>query len=253
MADNQGTVAAGIDQVSTLDVGPTPTPPLDAQAAPAVRPGQPSGPQNAAPFGGGGQKGPNPTEPGASPANPNPQGDPSDPVSGVGAEGELEVWEGRYSMRNFLGRVIGQGVLSLVWLGLAIYAWGYDDHPGLRVPALIAGIVLGLLWLFLGLRMLRAFLGHKYRLTTRRLFVSTGIFHRETDQLELLRVQDVYNRQANLMERLLNVGSVVIVSDQKNLPNYTLLGVPDPKGVMDLIWHHARAEQDQRNVRVEQI
>ena len=101
--------------------------------------------------------------------------------------------------------------------------------------------------------MIQARLGYKYRLTTRRLFIATGIMHRETDQLELLRVQDVYNRQVNLMERLLDVGSVVIVSDQKTLPNYVLLGVSDPKGVMDLIWHHARAEQDQRNVRVEQI
>ena len=37
------------------------------------------------------------------------------------------------------------------------------------------------------------------------------------------------------------------------MPNYVLTGVADPKGVMDLVWHHARAEQDQRNVRVEQI
>ncbi len=45
MADNQGTSTAGLEQVSTVDVAPTPTPPLDAQGVPAVRPGQPSGPQ----------------------------------------------------------------------------------------------------------------------------------------------------------------------------------------------------------------
>ncbi len=155
-------------------------------------------------------------------------------------------------MRNFLGRVVIYAVLSLAWGVLAVYAWGYD-HTGLTIPAAIAGVVLLLLWAGLLVQMLRAHLGYKYRLTTRRLFVSTGILHRETDQLELLRVQDVYNRQPTLKDRMLNVGSVTIISDQKAMPNYVLLGVADPKGVMDLVWHHARAEQDQRNVRVEQI
>jgi membrane protein YdbS with pleckstrin-like domain len=243
MASNPGMATADIDQVSTLDVGPAPTP--------AASSGHPAGARGTPPFGNT-KEGPNPTEPGASPANPNPTGDPTDPVNGVGTEGEIDVWEGRYSMRNFLGRVILQGVLSLAWLGLAIYAWGYDN-TGLETPAAIAGVVLLLAWLGLGVKMIRARLAHTYRLTTRRLFIATGVMHRETDQLELLRVQDVYNHQHNLMERLFNVGSVVIVSDQKTMPNYALAGVSDPKGVMDLIWHHARAEQDQRNVRVEQI
>ncbi len=246
MTENRGTATAGLDQVSTVDAGPSPTPPLDAQGVPAVRPGQPAGPQGS-PL--SATRAPNQ---GPQPNDASRQGDPTDPTAGVGTEGELEVWEGHYSLRNFLGRVITLSVLSLLWPGLAIYAWGYD-HAGLTIPAAIAGIVLLLLWAGLLMRMARAYFGHKYRLTTRRLFISTGIFSRETDQLELLRVQDVYFRQANLMERLLNVGSVVVVSDEKSMPDYILLGVSDPKGVMDLIWHHARAEQDQRNVRVEQI
>jgi Bacterial PH domain len=238
MADHRGTLTPtpGVDQVSTLDVGPTPTP----------HPTGPTGPR------GGVRPGPNPTGPGASAANPHPTGDPTDPVVGVGTEGELDVWEGRFSMRNFLGRVAVLGIVSLAWAALAVYAWGYD-HTGLGLPTTLAAIVLALLWLGLGWRMVRAHLGYKYRLTTRRLFVASGIFHRKTDQLELLRVQDVFNHQPTLLDRLLNVGSVVIVSDQKTMPNYVLAGVADPKGVMDLVWHHARAEQDQRNVRVEQI
>ncbi len=242
MADNQGTATASLDQVSAVDVGPAPTPHLDARPAPSV----PSGPQGG-PFGAG----PAPNQ-GPEPNKASPQGDATDPTAGVGTEGELEVWEGRYSIRNFLGRVMLFSILSVAWGVLAIYAWGYD-HVGLTIPATITAIVMVLLWGGLLLRMARAHFGYKYRLTTRRLFISTGIFHRETDQLELLRVQDVYNRQPSLKDRLLNVGSVTVISDQKTMPNYVLPGVADPKGVMDLIWHHARAEQDQRNVRVEQI
>jgi membrane protein YdbS with pleckstrin-like domain len=242
MTDNRGTTTAELDQVSTVDAGPPPTPPLDAKGVPSVDAGQPAGPLSAT-------RAPNQ---GPQPNSASPQGDPTDPTAGVGTEGELEVWEGRYSMRNYLGRVILLSILSVAWGVMAIFAWGYD-YTGLAIPALIAGIVLVLLWAGVLTRMARAHFGYKYRLTTRRLFISTGIFHRETDQLELLRVQDVYNRQQNLTERLLGVGSVIIVSDQKTMPNYVLLGVSDPKGVMDLIWHHARAEQDQRNVRVEQL
>lgn len=236
MAETRGTVAPGIDQVSTLDVGPS-----------AAAPAQASGPKSG-PLG----EGPIPTEPGASPANPNPKGDATDPVGGVGIEGEIDVWESRYSMRNFLGRVVAWSLLSVAWGVLAIYAWGYD-HDALVVPTVIAGVVVLLLWLSLGLRMAQAALSHKYRLTTRRLFVSTGFARRETDQLELLRVQDVFIPPQTLTQRLVNVGSVTVVSSEKNLPNYLILGVADPKAVMDLVWHHARAEQDQRNVRVEQI
>ena len=101
MADNRGTstLTPGVGQVSTLDVGPTPSPALDA-------PAQPSG---------GARPGPIPTEPGESPANPRTTGDATDPVTGVGTEGEVDVWEGRFSMRNFLGRVALLAILSVVW------------------------------------------------------------------------------------------------------------------------------------------
>ena len=250
MADTRGTVPPSIDQVSTLDVGPSPTPPtppLGVGATPAAAPASPTR-TNVSPLG----QGPNPTAPGASAVNPNPKGDATDPINGVGTEGELDVWESHYSMRNFLGRVIAWSLLSVAWAVLAIYTWGYD-HDGLVVPTVIAGIVVALLWVSLGLRMAQAMLSHKYRLTTRRLFVSTGFLRRETDQLELLRVQDVFIPPQTLSQRLMNVGSVTVVSSEKSLPNYLILGVADPKGVMDLVWHHARAEQDQRNVRVEQI
>ena len=239
MADTRELVTPSIDQVSTLDVGSS-TAPAAAPAPPTLTNPSPHGEET------------NPTAPGASAANPRPEGDPTDPVNGVGIEGEIDVWESRYSMRNFLGRVIAWGVLSAVWAVLAVYTWGYD-HDGLAVPTVIAGVIVALLWLGLGIRMAQALLSHKYRLTTRRLFVSTGFLRRETDQLELLRVRDVFIPPQTLMQRFVNVGSVTIVSSEKSLPNYLILGVADPKGVMDLVWHHARAEQDQRNVRVEQI
>jgi membrane protein YdbS with pleckstrin-like domain len=243
MADNRVTPTPTIDQISTLDV------------APAVTPVAPVAPSPPLPGAGAqtlfGSRGPDPAGTSPSAVRREEQGSP-DPINGIGSEGELEIWHGRYSMRNFLGRAIAWGLLTVLWIALAIHTWGYD-HTNLATPAILFGLVVTFLWLSLLFRMAQAWLGHHYRLTTRRLFVSTGIANRERDQLELLRVQDIYVQQPTLLHRWLSLGNVVVVSSEKNLPNYNLLGVSDPKGVQDLIWHHARAEQDQRNVRVEQI
>src|SRR5262249_39830321 len=42
---------------------------------------------------------------------------------GVGIEGEEVVWEGRYAMKNFLGRLIGLTVLTVLWCGWMIWMW----------------------------------------------------------------------------------------------------------------------------------
>ncbi len=176
----------------------------------------------------------------------------TDPIAGIGAEGEIDVWEARYSSRNFIGRFALRIIISIAWIVGAVYTWGYN-HDGFAIPMVVAGIVVLILWLVLLGRVIQARFGHHYRLTTRRLFVSKGVFRHERDQMELLRVQDVLTRQQSLMERILGLGTVIVVPSDKRLPTLHVLGVDDPKGIMDLIWHHARAEQDQRNVRVESL
>jgi membrane protein YdbS with pleckstrin-like domain len=107
-------------------------------------------------------------------------------------------------------------------------------------------------WLTLLYRILQARYGHHYRLTTRRLFVSTGLFRRRRDMMELLRVKDVFTQQT-LVQRWLSLGTVVVVSSDHELPTFYLPGLDDPKRAMDLIWHHARAERDRRSVKVESV
>jgi hypothetical protein len=241
MADNRATPLQTTDTISTLEVGPSAVPVPIPEPAP--------NPNSQSPYG---AKVPDPTGTSASEIHHEQQGTSTDPVNGLGMEGEEDVWTARYSMRNFLGRAVVLTALTIAWIALAIHTWGYN-HPGMATPTWIATAVLAYLWLSLFFQMARAWLGHYYRLTTRRLFLSTGITSRARDQLELLRVQDIFILQTSLLQRWLNLGTVVVVSSQKSLPNFHLLGVTEPKQLQDLIWHHARAEQDQRNVRVEQI
>jgi len=176
---------------------------------------------------------------------------PANPDLGAGVEGEEIVWEARYAMKNFLGRIVFRGLLTAAWIALAVYTWGYSDG-GLAPVTVTLGIVLGLLWAALIYRILLARFGHYYRLTTRRLFVSTGLMRPRTDMMELLGVKDVFTRQA-LVERWLSLGTVVVVSNDKEMPIYYLTGVNDPKHVMDLVWHHARSERDRRSIKVDRV
>ena len=179
------------------------------------------------------------------------RGADSSAAGGAGIEGEDVMWEARYSMRNFLGRVTFRVLLTFAWVVMAVETWG-NSHEDLAPVTIALGVALGVFWLALLYRIAQAYYGHYYRLTNRRLFVSTGLMRRRRDQMELLRVKDVFTRQT-LVERWLSLGTVVVVSTEKELPVFYLAGVNDPKQVMDLVWHHARAERDNRSTKIDSV
>jgi len=198
-----------------------------------------------------------------SPEGPNPKG--TDPgfaekmeqetaakgAEGTGVEGESNVWEARYSMKNFFGRLLVRTLLTVGWIILAIYTWGYE-HSAVTFFTVLSGMILVAFWLMLLYRILLARFGHAYLLTNRRLFVSTGMLRRRRDQMELLRVKDVFTRQT-MIDNWLSIGTVVVVPDETSLPTFYLAGVDDPKRVMDLVWHCARSERDGKTVQVENL
>jgi len=178
-------------------------------------------------------------------------------AQGPGTEGEETVWEGRYSGRNFLGRMVFGGLLVVAWFVLIFDGWRWRTAHGNQASGwlfwtFVAGIIVAAYWANLGYRYLRARRGHHYRLTNRRLFVTTGFFHRRVDQLELLRIKDVYVQQSMVADWL-GIGSVVLISSEQTLPKAYLLGIEEPRRIMDLIWHHMRLEQAQKAERINPI
>lgn len=240
---------APTDPLTTTEITAAPTVPLSAGQAAAPAPNPASAPS---PTPAPAQRGA--PEPVTDHGDPDMPGETKEQATGVGSEGETTVWEARYSMKNFLGRLILLGIFTVAWIALAVFAWGYDHPQGTAWPilAIAAGIALGLFWLALLRRIILARYGHYYRLSNRRVFVSTGLFNRRRDQMELLRINDVYTKQS-LSQRWLSIGTVVVVSSEPQFPIIYLTGVDDPKYVMDLVWHHARAERDRRSVKVDQI
>ena len=77
-------------------------------------------------------------------------------------------------------------------------------------------------------------------------------FNRRIDQVELLRVKDVYVSQSLASEvdwhRPCRRDFV-----RADAAKATLYGIDRPRYVMDLIWLHTRAELDKKTARVEQV
>ncbi len=172
-------------------------------------------------------------------------------ASSPGVEGEQTIWEGHYSTKNFLGRFI-LGVLIVggwVYLG---FSTRNPDNGNWSVWVLLLGIAVLAYCLNLVYTYIRAYRGHHYRLTTRRLFVTTGFFQRRVDQLELIRIKDVYLQQS-MVGDWLRIGHVVVISSEQSLPKAYLLGIDDPRNVMDLIWNQMRLEQAEKATHVKQV
>ncbi len=239
-------------RISTTDVSSVPPPQPQPQSQPPA-----AAPPMSQPVDSAAQQAPAPMYP---MGGPSPQGIEQEvgtstaaEMNGIGVEGETVVWEAHYAYKNFLGRFVWSGVLTVAWLVMAYYTWGRGETAqNWGLLTILAGVALGVVLVLLLRRVILARYGHYYRLTNRRLFVSTGLFSRRRDQMELLRVQDVYTRQS-LAQRWLSLGSVVVVSTEPHFPILYLTGVEDPKAVMDLVWHHARSERDRRSVKVDQI
>ena len=160
----------------------------------------------------------------APPPDELPEDDPRSPKS------ERDVWEGRYSPRAmapkyFLMAVVTVGLLILTYAASADWTWKWK--------AVLVVLAVG--WAYCLLTYFHRRWSVRYRLTSQRLFVETGIFSCRKDELELLRVDDV-NVTQNLLERIFGVGNVVIHSTDASNPELTVAGIDDP----DTLKEHVR-------------
>lgn len=156
---------------------------------------------------------------------------------------EETVWEGGYS-----GWALGHWWL-LYMVGAAGFvaaavAWKFSAWVVLVALLLPAAGLLGA-WLVEKITV-------HYRLSTTRLFKSTGFLVRRHDELELFRVDDIVVKQ-NLVERIFNVGTVTLFAptDQTH-PQLTLEGIRDPLAVKEKI-REIVFNLKKRSIRLEQI
>ena len=81
-----------------------------------------------------------------------------------------------------------------------------------------------------------------YTITNERIKIVKGMFGKDTENIELIRLQDIDVTQ-NLSERMFNIGDIMIKSADASNASVTLRNVPQPQEVYELLrraWLEAR-------------
>ena len=91
-----------------------------------------------------------------------------------------------------------------------------------------------------------------YSMTSDRLFVKTGFFSTVENEARLYRILDVQLRQS-LMQRIMGLGSIVLMSSDKTLKNFTITNVAHAREVKELISLNVERERRENRVSPREI
>ena len=92
----------------------------------------------------------------------------------------------------------------------------------------------------------------RYALSDDRLFISVGFLNIKDDEILLYRVRDI-DTSRNLWQRLFGVGTVVVMSSDKSMPNLVLKNIKNPVEIKELIHEQVEEMKIRRRVRVGEI
>ena len=92
----------------------------------------------------------------------------------------------------------------------------------------------------------------RYALSEDRLFTSVGFLNIKDDEILLYRVRDI-DTSRSLWQRLFGVGTVVVASSDKSMPNLVLKNIKDPVYVKELIHKQVEETKIKRRVRFGEI
>jgi membrane protein YdbS with pleckstrin-like domain len=159
---------------------------------------------------------------------------------------EEELWSGTYSPKAMVGWGIGAAALTVLGVVVVAMAGG----SGAAWFWLVIGALL--VWAALGLVVLYRRMTVRYQLTTYRLFHEKGLLSRTRDRIEVIDIDDVTLTQG-LIERMLNVGTIYILSSDVSHANLQMPGIEDARRVSDLIDNTRRAERQRRGLFMENV
>jgi uncharacterized membrane protein YdbT with pleckstrin-like domain len=148
---------------------------------------------------------------------------------------EQIIWEGSQSQVLNFGVFISMFLISAVIIVLSLMFF-----PIAAVLAVIPLAYMFIQWLKVK--------NHRYKVTTERIFYTTGIFSKKTEAMELYRIRDV-DMYEPFWQRLFKLGNVSITSSDKTAENFLLKAVPRPAELMNNIRKHVEIRRDIKKVR----
>ncbi|QDU94273.1 PH domain-containing protein [Lignipirellula cremea] len=181
-----------------------------------------------------------------------PQAGPKSPLGNprdVSDDEEVQLWEGGYSGKSMVGSWV---IAVLATIGAGVGSAFIPDFKLLpQTWMAIAGVVL-LMWVGLGLQLAYRKMSVHYELTTQRFIHKKGLLSRVTNRIEVIDIDDVALKQG-MVERMLNVGSIELISSDQSDPRLQLDGVADVQHVFDVIDDARRKERRRRGLHIEAI
>lgn len=159
---------------------------------------------------------------------------PTTPISSAAAT-ETPLWKGHSSQWVHFWYYFFC-ILIAIGCGFAAVATGGLAAIGLVVPFLM--------WV------IRWWLTKctSYELTTQRLKISTGIFNKHLDELELFRVKD-YSMVRPFFLRMMGLGHVTMVTSDISTPTVSIKAIPNVEQVREMLRTAVQAERDRKRVR----
>lgn len=145
------------------------------------------------------------------------------------------IWEGSQSQVLNFGIFISMGIISLIILVLSMMFF----------PLAAILVVIPIAYLFIKWLIVK---NHRYKVTTERIFYTTGIFSKKTEALELYRVRDV-DMYEPFWQRLFKLGNVALTTSDKTSMNFLLKAVPNPAELMNNIRKNVELRRDVKRVR----
>jgi membrane protein YdbS with pleckstrin-like domain len=155
---------------------------------------------------------------------------------------EETYYEGRPLLRADQAKAALYGVIGLVLIGWPIVGWVMDWH----FPAWLGliSIVLGIVAFLVPMLITRT---TRYKITSYRIDFERGILKKRIDTMELWHVEDIRFEQG-LLDRIMNVGSIIIISHDDTNPRLELHGIPDPRPLFEKLKQRVIAVKRQRGV-----
>ena len=174
---------------------------------------------------------------------PPPQQPAVDPSIKSPGDEEIIYFEGRPMLRADQLKATLWVLLGVAIIALPVFAW-LMDWTWWRWWMTLAAIVTALVVIIVPWVLIRA---TRYRISNYRIDFERGILTRKIDTLELWHVDDITFRQG-LLDRMFNVGSIIVMSNDKTTPRLELHGVPRPREIFDNLKQRIIAVKRQRGV-----
>jgi len=151
-------------------------------------------------------------------------------------------FQGSPLIRGEIGMVTLWAVAGLVLIALVVLSWIMDWHFPWWISLVL--VVVGILALLVPWVITKRV---RYRISNYRIDYERGLFSTTIDTMELWHVDDIHYHQS-LLDKILGVGNITVMSNDKTTPRLSLRSLPNPRPLFDTLKQRVIAVKRQRGV-----